>query len=149
DSLVASAARLLAAGDPLGALKRVARRTTRQHAPCAALRWPNSATTSGLANSCDAPRVVSGARTPCPRPLSGRRGGGRALIEKLHAIPGLMRPCDGLGRRPARELAQCSRRAPRSQHKAAVGSSPPAACRTQSPAGTLEGSVGSRIQRPG
>jgi hypothetical protein len=59
DSLIASAARSLAAGDPLGALKGVA---LRDDPPALALRgiamWPSSAITSGRASSCGARRAT-------------------------------------------------------------------------------------------
>ena len=43
DSQNTAAARALAAGDPIGALKRVALRTMRSHWRCAGSRWRSSA----------------------------------------------------------------------------------------------------------
>jgi hypothetical protein len=67
DSLIAAAARALAAGDPLGALKHVACATTRRRSRCAASPWPSSATIRAPASCCGAPPAAFGAREALAR----------------------------------------------------------------------------------
>jgi hypothetical protein len=62
DSLIAASARALAAGDALGALKRVALRDDPPALACAASPWRSWASTRAPANCCGAPPAAS-ART--------------------------------------------------------------------------------------
>jgi hypothetical protein len=59
DSLIAAAARALAVGDALGALKHVACATTRPRSRSAASPWPSSATIRAPASCCGAPSGLS------------------------------------------------------------------------------------------
>src|SRR5215475_305984 len=82
DSLIAAAARALAAGDPLGALNRVA---LRNDAPALALRGIAMAQLGELARAKTLLRRAArafGPRDAVPRALRSRRGRDRACLAR-------------------------------------------------------------------
>ena len=115
DSLITAAARALAAGDPLGALNRVALRTMRRRWRCAASPWRNWAIREcknpGEAGSARLRRQGAGGA----RPLRRRRSRDRAGLARARlASPGARRgPGDArAGGRPAERRPCASPRSP-------------------------------------
>ena len=83
DSLITAAARALAAGDPLGALNRVAlARRSRLRSRFAASRWRSWATWRGRRRSCGARRAPSARESRGPRAMHRRRSRDRARLAR-------------------------------------------------------------------
>ncbi len=122
DSLVASAAHALAAGDPLGALKRVA---LRDDPPALALRGIAMAQLGDYEPGAQAPAArrarLRRPRAPRPGALPGRRGRGRA--RRARPEPAGARARSGRARRSMRWAITRTRCTPASSAPAAISSS--------------------------
>ena len=82
DSLITAAARALAAGDLLGALKRVGLRDDAPRSRCVASRWRSSAISRARRPSCKRDARLRSERGRGPREVRGRRGRDRACLAR-------------------------------------------------------------------